>query len=172
MVITKVELLGKGGLKVTYMDEEQNKIDFEGSNIIHKDMKDAMARLTPFFVDIAEMPEKIQLNGELLSEQPVDLSRIHVKGVEYKGNQISIFGSRTTMMNGVVKIKTPPVSSNIDECDYEHLEDLACAVDGVISEAELYINEDKWAVIQSSINYNGVEGSGVPFGEESGEDQE
>lgn len=171
MKITKVELSGKGGLKVTYMDEDNNKVDFEGVNLVHKDFKDALNKLKPFLVDIYGLPEKLQLNGNLLSEQFVDLSRISVKKVEYKGNQIILYGSQTTSL-GVSPVKTPPVSSNIDECDYEHLEDLACAVDGVISEAELYINEDKWAVIQSSIDYNGVDGSCVPFGEETAKNQE
>lgn len=162
MNIQKVKLIKGGALEVEYINENGDTIKHKGENIVHADLKDAMAKLVPFFVKMCEMPETIQLSDDLTAEQEVDLSKIRVSSVQTKGSIIIIGGSRILQNNKVLSLYTPSYSTDDDMDDW--MSDLEACCHAVTEEARMYVEEKKWGFVQTEMNLNATDED--PFNEE------
>ena len=170
MIIKKAKLIKNGCLEVAYTDSEGNEVVLKGANPAHQDLKDAMGRLIPFLCDLTEQKEAERFdwkNPE--SEANADLiRRMDVTGVTISGADSFVScvlsGKRTlTVTNKVLCLNTPPITLDEDAENYERLSELNEAVDAVIEEAKLYVNEHKYSTVQTTLEFEGTEN---PFGNE------
>lgn len=178
MIIKKAKLIKNGCLEVTYTDNEGNEVNLKGANPVHSDLKNAMKALVPFLCDLTEQKEADKydwLNPE--SEANAELiRRMDVKGVTISGSDsfvsCTLSGSRTlTVTNKVLCINTPAITLDEEAENYERLPELNQAVDAVIEEAKLYVTDQKYSVVQTTMNF---ESTDDPFGNdgEAGESAE
>ena len=170
MIIKKAKLIKNGCLEVAYTDSEGNEVVLKGANPAHQDLKDAMRRLVPFLCDLTEQKEAEKFDWDNPeSEANAELvRRMDVVGVTISGSDAFVScvlsGRRTLVVtNKVLSFNTPPITLDEDAETYERLSELNQAVDAVIEEAKLYVNEHKYSVIQTSLEF---EGSDNPFGNE------
>lgn len=170
MIIKKAKLIKNGCLEVSYTDGEGNDITLKGANPVHSDLKDAMKALVPFLCDLTEQKEAEKYDWDNPeSEANVELiRRMDVKGVTISGADSFVScvlsGSRTlTVTNKVLCINTPAITLDEEAENYERLPELNQAVDAVIEEAKLYINEHKYSIVQTEMNFEGTDN---PFGDE------
>lgn len=162
MNIQKVKLIKGGALEVEYINENGDTIKHKGENIVHQDLREAMAKLVPFFVKMTEMPETIQLSDDLTDEQPVDLSKIKVSSVTTKGSVIIIGGNRILQNNKILSVSSPTYSTDDDVEAW--ISDLEACCHAVTEEARMYVEEQKWGFVQTEMNLNATDED--PFAEE------
>ena len=98
--------------------------------------------------------------GNLGSIENEDLlHRISVTGVTVKGfdldQQCVITGKRTLGTSKTLNLNAPLTGFDPETESYERCEDLRDAVKALIYEAELYVSEKKWAVVQHEIDFDG-----------------
>ena len=170
MEIKKVKLIKNGCLAVAYTAGEGNEVDLKGANPAHSDLKDAMKRLVPFLCDLTEQKEADKYDWEHPeSEENADLvRRMDVVGVTISGADSLVScvltGRRTLVVtNKVLNLNTPPITLDEEAEAYERLSELNEAVDAVIEEAKLYVEEHKYSVVQTTFDFEGTEN---PFGNE------
>ena len=170
MIIKKVKLIKNGCLEVAYTDGEGNEVDLKGANPAHQDLKDAMKRLVPFLCDLTEQKEadkydwdnpESEANAELMRR--MDVVGVTVSGADSFVSCV-LTGRRTLVVtNKVLNLNTPPITLDEEAENYERLSELNEAVDAVIEEAKLYVEEHKYSIVQITLDFEGTEN---PFGNE------
>lgn len=167
--IKKARLAKNGGLEVAYTDLEGNDVTLKGVNPVHRDMKEAMSKLVPFLADLTEQRESDNIQwGELEGDYNTDLlKRIEVTGVTISSDDIAdtvvLTGRRTlSVTHKVLCINSPAITLDDESEEYAHLSELQEALLSVEGEAELYITEHKYSVVQTEIDFDNSED---PFGE-------
>ncbi|MBQ7204630.1 MAG: hypothetical protein IJS04_02200 [Muribaculaceae bacterium] len=161
MNITKAKLSKGGTLEVAYVDDDGNDVCLKGKNPVHEDFKARLNALIPYFAELTEQREAVAIDwhdpGSVENEDL--LHRISVTGVSVKGfdtdQQCVLTGKRTLATSKTLNLCTPLTGFDIDTETYERCEDLRDAVQALLYEAELYIREKKWAVVQHEINFDG-----------------
>ena len=171
MKIKKVKLIRSGCLEVVYFDGEGNEVSKKGVNQVHPDLKRAMKRLIPFFCELTEQKESIDIDWyDMESEKNADLlNRLDVSGVTISGEDgfkcVVLTGRRTlSVVNKVMNINTPCISLDEEEREYGRVDDLNEVVDAVLEEAKLYVKERKYGVTQLEMNFEA--NADDPFGGE------
>lgn len=158
--ITKVKLAKNGVLEVNYTDEDNNDVTLKGSNPVHKDLKDALAKLVPYLMDLTEQKEAESYDWKHpnCEKNQKLLNKLTVTGVTLSGGDTYegcvLVGKRTLMTNKVLNLIAPNTGFDSEQEQYSRCEDLRDAVNEVLYEAELYILEKKWSVVQQEMNFD------------------
>lgn len=156
-----------GTLDVTYKNEEGDIVTVEGANIIHKDMRDAMNALIPHLAVMTEQREAYKKNLEEMKDD-VDIAlKLSVSGMILKGNSVMVSGSRTLDMGKVLNINSPMVQLEGEGDVYEYSDEMYQCIENIKFETEAYVKEKKWALKQTSIDFESGEDN--PFKGEGGE---
>lgn len=161
MNITKAKLNKGGTLEVSFVDDDGNDVCLKGKNPAHEDLKARLNAIIPYFAELTEQREVPMIDwANLDSDENADLlHRISVTGVTVKGDDIDrqcvIVGKRTLGTSKVLNLCAPLTGFDPDTETYERCEDLRDVVDAFIYEAELYVKEKKWSVVQMNINFDG-----------------
>lgn len=164
MEFQKIQVTKAGTLNVTYKDADGNIIQFAGANIIHKDLKEAMRAIIPHLALITEQREAYKTTLSTLRAQRITddkdniYKRLTADSLSFSNGEqrVSVSGCRILTKTGVISLTTPNVSLEDDE-DYEYFNDLSLDIDAVKYEAKEYIEERKWGVKQSEIDFKDID---------------
>lgn len=163
MDFSKIQITKQGTLNVTYKNEDGDLIQYQGANIVHKDLKDAMQALVPHLALITEQREAHNKSLSKLREYKITdegdnvFKRLSVDAISLSngGSKVSISGSRILTSKGVISLNTPNI--DIEEAeDYEYSVDLSLDIDAIKYEAQAYIEEKKWGVKQAEIKFDDI----------------
>lgn len=157
--IEKVKLTTRGKLEVTYNDFEGNCVVYKGCNTVHQDVDSCFRALVPFAVALTEQKEAEYIDwSELDSDENKQLlkfifvSAVNIKTDENEQTRVVLNCSRTTTDGRCFTFSTP---SQEYESSWEHLAEFKHAVDALLNEAELYVNDHKCAgSLQQEINFD------------------
>ena len=172
MEFSKIQITKQGTLNATYKNADGDIIQFVGANIVHKDLKEAMQALVPHLALITEQREAYKVTLSKLREAKITdegdnvFKRLSVDSISLSSGEqrISVTGSRILTAKGVISLTTPNI--NIEEGeDYEYCNDLALDIDAVKYEAKEYIEQRKWGVKQSEIDFKDID----PYKVEAGD---
>ena len=172
MDFSKIQITKQGTLNVTYKNEDGDLIQYQGANIVHKDLKEAMQALVPHLALITEQREAHNKSLSKLREYKITdegdnvFKRLSVDAISLSngGSKVSISGSRILTSKGVISLNTPNI--DIEEAeDYEYSVDLSLDLDAIKYEAQAYIEEKKWGVKQAEIKFDDID----PYKAEAGD---
>ena len=161
MKLRKARLSRGGTIEASYTDAEGNEITIKGKHKCHEDLRNAFARLVPFFADLTEQKEADSIDwSDLEGESNKDLlRRIEVSGISFGGDDtnrfITMTGKRTLYTSRVLNLNSPGVEMDTDTLEWEHVDDFDIAVDGVIFEVTEYLENRKWEVVQRELDFDG-----------------
>lgn len=175
MEFTKIRLSKQGTLVATYKNNDGDTVNFVGANVVHKDMREAMKALVPHLALLTEQREAYgktlaDLRAQSITDEGDNAyKRLSVDCVSFsdKENKIAIGGTRILTKAGIITISTS-VTDLEDTEAYEGVNELAVDIDAVKYEAEQYITNKKWGVVQASIEFedinpfNGVKAEDAP----------
>lgn len=172
MEFQKIQVTKQGTLNVTYKNGDGDIIQFTGANIVHKDLKDAMAAIIPHLALITEQREAYKTTLTKLRDQRITddtdniYKRLTVDSLSFgNGEQrVSITGCRILTKTGVISISTPSIDLEDSEA-YDYQNDLSLDLDAVKYEAKEYIEQRKWGVKQSEIDFRDID----PYKVEAGD---
>lgn len=172
MEFQKIQVTKQGTLNVTYKNSDGDIIDFKGANIIHKDLKEAMAAIVPHLAIITEQREAFNVTLNTLRAQRITdegdniHKRMNIESLTFTdgGRHVAIGGTRILTKAGVITLLSPQVSTE-DSDDYEYVDELAMDLEAVKYEAKEYIESRKWGVKQAEIDFKDID----PYKVEAGE---
>lgn len=164
MEFQKIQVTKQGTLNVTYKNGDGDIIQFTGANIIHKDLREAMAALIPHLALITEQREAYKTTLTKLRDQRITdetdniFKRLTVEGLSFSSGEqrVSLTGCRILTKTGVISLTTPTLNLEESE-DYEYNNDLAVDIDAVKYEAKEYIESRKWGVKQAEIEFKDID---------------
>lgn len=172
MEFRKIQVTKQGTLNVTYKNEDGDIITFEGANIVHKDLKQAMQAIIPHLALITEQREAYNVKLKTLQDQRITddtdniYKRLTVDSLSFSDGErkVSVTGSRILTKSGVISLTTPNVCLDDDE-QYEYYNELSLDLDGVKYEVKEYIENRKWGVKQAEIDFKDID----PYKVEAGD---
>lgn len=172
MEFRKIQVTKQGTLNVTYKNEDGDIITFEGANIVHKDLKQAMQGIIPHLALITEQREAYNVKLKTLQDQRITddtdniYKRLTVDSLSFSDGErkVSVTGSRILTKSGVISLTTPNVCLDDDE-QYEYYNELSLDLDGVKYEVKEYIENRKWGVKQAEIDFKDID----PYKVEAGD---
>lgn len=172
MEFRKIQVTKQGTLNVTYKNEDGDIITFEGANIVHKDLKQAMQGIVPHLALITEQREAYNVKLKTLQDQRITddtdniYKRLTVDSLSFSDGErkVSVTGSRILTKSGVISLTTPNVCLDDDE-QYEYFNELSLDLDGVKYEVKEYIENRKWGVKQAEIDFKDID----PYKVEAGD---
>lgn len=172
MEFRKIQVTKQGTLNVTYKNEDGDIITFEGANIVHKDLKQAMQGIIPHLALITEQREAYNVKLKTLQDQRITddtdniYKRLTVDSLSFGDGErkVSVTGSRILTKSGVISLTTPNVCLDDDE-QYEYFNELSLDLDGVKYEVKEYIENRKWGVKQAEIDFKDID----PYKVEAGD---
>ena len=164
MNFSKIQLGKQGTLNVTYSNLD-GTVTVQGANIVHRDLRNALRALVPHLVLLTEQREAVnhtlsQLEEQKEWEEKGIFQRMSVNAVSISDDEILITGQRILDRGDVIKLNSPKVST-VDDEKYEYLSELSLAIDNLKYEAEQYLEERKWGLKQSEIDFDAAENN--PF---------
>lgn len=176
MEFLKIQVTKKNTLNIVFKDGASNIVTVEGSNIVHKDLKNAMNGLIPH---IALMTEQREADGRTLKEVEADritdansrsvFKMLGVDTITLSEDEcvVCLNGYRILQTSDVIRLNTPNV--NVGDTDkYQYGNELSLAIDAVKYEAKLYYEEQKWGIKEGSLEFGeddpfkGVEAEATP----------
>lgn len=175
MEFQKIQITKQGTLNATYKNNDGDIIQFNGANIVHKDLKQAMQALIPHLALITEQREAYvmtltELRGISITDDGDNIyKRMNIESVTFgNGEQrVSISGTRILAKSGVISITSPSIELESDE-QYDYNNYLGEDIEAIKFEAKEYIESRKWGVKQSEIEFadiqpfDGVQTGDVP----------
>lgn len=164
MEFQKIQITKQGTLNATYKNNDGDIIQFNGANIVHKDLKQAMQALIPHLAIITEQREAhdktlVELRGVSITDEGDNIyKRMNIDGVTFgSGEQrVSVSGTRILTKQGVISISSPSIELADNE-QYEYNDELAEDIEAVKYEAKEYIESKKWGVKQSEIEFADIQ---------------
>lgn len=159
MNIRRIRLTKSETLDVTYK-KDGDLVSFEGANIVHKDMKEALKRLVPHLVILTEQREA---RGDEL-DGLMELPNIQVTELSINDVKVMISGTRILESGYIIKIQSPRIDLENDV--YPLCSILTEEIDNVKYEAEEYLG-GKWGIRQQMIDFEddpftGIEAAEAP----------
>lgn len=161
MEFLKIQVTKKNTLNIVFKDGASNIVTVEGSNIVHKDLKQAMNFLIPH---IALMTEQREADGRTLKEVEEDritdansrsvFKMLGVDTITLSEDEcvVCLKGYRILQTSDVIRLNTPNV--NVGDTDkYQYGNELSLAIDAVKYEAKLYYEEQKWGIKEGSLDF-------------------
>lgn len=175
MEFTKIQITKQGTLNATYKDRDGNIVQFDGANVVHKDLRQAMQAIIPHLALITEQREVYTATLSKLREQSITddgdniYKRMNVDSLSFSNHEqrVSITGTRILAKSGVISLTSPNIELESDE-QYEYNNDLGEDLEAIKYEAKEYIESRKWGVKQSEIEFadiqpfDGVKAEDVP----------
>lgn len=155
MEIQKVKITKDNTCVVVFSNSDGDNITFQGGNIIHKDLREAMSALVPHLAVLTEQREAY--NRNLMEVRAVeDLSvRLSVSAISISGDSldtgITITGSRSLQTGKVLNLNTPVAMLDGETDRYEYADDLYQLVENIKYEVKQYVEQKKWAVKQGEL---------------------
>lgn len=155
--------INSGGLEVEYKDYIANEdytkdITLKCSQTIHKDLRIAFDMLKPHVVCICEFPESDKVSHSTLNSIHEEIANIAIMGFTTGGSDDSagacIIAQRILESGKVLNVVTPfiPFSSE----DYAYSAELDVAIQGCEYEVKQYLENAKFGVKQTSIDFDSV----------------
>lgn len=162
MKFKKIQLSKNKTLNVVYTNNDGDIVTVAGGNVVHPDLEAAFATLVPHLAFLTEQREivgqtlddveNIREFKEMGRDDSRDIyTRINVISVSFKAESVQLQGSRWVSMGDVIPIVSPNV--NITENSYQYLPELSLAMDNLIYEAKAYIEEKKWRIKETYIDF-------------------
>lgn len=161
MEFLKIQVTKKSTLNIVFKDGAGNIVTVEGSNIVHKDLKQAMNGLIPH---IALMTEQREADGRTLKQVEADritdansrsvFKMLGVDTITLSEDEcvVCLNGYRILQTSDVIRLNTPNV--NVGDTDkYQYGNELSLAIDAVKYEAKLYYEEQKWGIKEGSLDF-------------------
>lgn len=159
--VKKVKIAKGRTLEVTMIEymlvnniPSQNDVVKKCEYLVHQDLIDAFEKLHSHFVNICELDcskELVKVSGFTICD-----------GSE--GEAVVLIGSKTLATGKVLNLVAP--ITEFDSPEYIHGHVLEAIIHECVNEVELYINEGKSAVKQTSLNFDEDDESGeVVIGE-------
>ncbi|CAB4218467.1 hypothetical protein UFOVP1596_23 [uncultured Caudovirales phage] len=124
------------------------KISFEGENVVHSDLKNALKELAPHWAAIADQKEDEYINKKNFSK--TDLSKfdnIVITGVSLNGDSFTIIGSK------IIDDRTINISPSMKNDEYEHIDAFGETVERLLYECKMYISGDKFYLKQEVMDF-------------------
>ena len=164
MEFQKIQITRQGTLNATYKNTDGDIIQFNGANIVHKDLKQAMQALIPHLAIITEQREAhgktlVDLKAVSITDEGDNIyKRMNIDGVTFgSGEQrVSVSGTRILTKQGVISVSSPSIELADNE-QYEWNDELAEDIEAVKYEAKEYIDSRKWGVKQSEIDFADIQ---------------
>lgn len=164
MEFQKIQITRQGTLNATYKNNDGDIIQFNGANIVHKDLKQAMQALIPHLAIITEQREAhdktlVDLKAVSITDEGDNIyKRMNIDGVTFgSGEQrVSVSGTRILTKQGVISVSSPSIELADNE-QYEWNDELAEDIEAVKYEAKEYIDSRKWGVKQSEIDFADIQ---------------
>lgn len=164
MEFQKIQITRQGTLNATYKNTDGDIIQFNGANIVHKDLKQAMQALIPHLAIITEQREAhdktlVDLKAVSITDEGDNIyKRMNIDGVSFgSGEQrVSVSGTRILTKQGVISVSSPSIELADNE-QYEWNDELAEDIEAVKYEAKEYIESRKWGVKQSEIDFADIQ---------------
>lgn len=162
MKFKKIQLSKNKTLNVVYTNNDGDIVTVAGGNVVHPDLEAAFATLVPHLAFLTEQREIVGLTlddvenikefKEMGRDDSRDIyTRINVISVSFKAESVQLQGSRCVSMGDVIPIVSPNV--NVTESYYRYLPELSLAMDNLIYEAKAYIEEKKWRIKETYIDF-------------------
>ena len=162
MKFKKIQLSKNKTLNVVYTNNDGDIVTVAGGNVVHPDLEAAFATLVPHLAFLTEQREIVGLTlddvenirefKEMGRDDSRDIyTRINVISVSFKAESVQLQGSRCVSMGDVIPIVSPNV--NVTENSYQYLPELSLAMDNLIYEAKAYIEEKKWRIKETYIDF-------------------
>lgn len=179
MEFLKIQLTKQNTLNATYKNDDGDVIQFQGANIVHKDLKEAMNALIPHLAIITEQREAYgrtleAVRSDRITDEGTDnvFKRFTADTISLSSNEteVTVSGVRILMKTGIVQLATPKINLESDE-DYDYHDELSLDIDAVRFEVRQYIEERKWGVKEATIEFKdidpfkGVEADAAPEAE-------
>lgn len=168
----KKAILNGRQLTVTYTEyrpEGDKDITVKSDIPAHKDCTDAFKRLVPHFILLTEMKEADKLNIEAASMGIENISadddylNAEVTGIKIGKNDnntdtVTIIGGRLLKLGGSVDFSSPAqeLESSGGEFEYPYINELNLVVQGIIFEVKQYLFNGKYAINQTTIDFEAV----------------
>ena len=164
MEFQKIQITRQGTLNATYKNTDGDIIQFNGANIVHKDLKQAMQALIPHLAIITEQREAhgktlVDLKAVSITDEGDNIyKRMNIDGITFgSGEQrVSVSGTRILTKQGVISVSSPSIELADNE-QYEWNDELAEDIEAVKYEAKEYIDSRKWGVKQSEIDFADIQ---------------
>ena len=164
MEFQKIQITRQGTLNATYKNTDGDIIQFNGANIVHKDLKQAMQALIPHLAIITEQREAhgktlVDLKAVSITDEGDNIyQRMNIDGITFgSGEQrVSVSGTRILTKQGVISVSSPSIELADNE-QYEWNDELAEDIEAVKYEAKEYIDSRKWGVKQSEIDFADIQ---------------
>lgn len=168
----KKAILNGRQLTVTYTEyrpEGDKDITVKSDIPAHKDCTDAFKRLVPHFILLTEMKEADKLSIEAASMGIENISadddylNAEVTGIKIGKNDnntdtVTIIGGRLLKLGGSVDFSSPAqeLESSGGEFEYPYINELNLVVQGIIFEVKQYLFNGKYAINQTTIDFEAV----------------
>ena len=156
IIIKKAKLARSGTVEASYTDSEGNEISLKGKNKGHNDLRDAFAALVPFFADLTEQKEADTIDWDCLesADNAELLKKIDVTGITISnGNIVTLTGRRTLCTSRILCLNSPCVEMDSETFEWDHVGEFDLVVQNVIEEVRAYLEDRKWEVRQSEIEF-------------------
>lgn len=169
--IKKAVLNGRQ-LTVTYTEfrpEGDKDITVKSEIPAHKDCTDAFKKLVPHFILLTEMKESDKLSTEAAAigieniSPDDDYLNAEVVGIKIGKNDnntdtVTIMGGRLLKLGGSVDFNSPAqeLESAGGEFEYPYINELNLAVQGVLFEVSQYLFNGKFAITQTTLDFEAI----------------
>lgn len=165
MKIIKAKITKDNTLIATYVNENGDTVNIEGKNIVHKDLTESFCALIPHLAFLCEQKEAD--GKKYLVDLPDEVfTKMEVSGYSIGGSDdnegVTLTGKRFLMSKKVLNLNAPFTMFNNENEAYEHAYDLFECVERCSYEAEQYLFEKKWAVVQQELPFS-EEREDMPF---------
>lgn len=168
----KKAILNGRQLTVTYTEyrpEGDKDITVKSDIPAHKDCTDSFKRLVPHFILLTEMKEadKLSIEAESMGIENIsaddDYLNAEVTGIKIGKNDnntdtVTIIGGRLLKLGGSVDFSSPAqeLESSGGEFEYPYINELNLVVQGIIFEVKQYLFNGKYAINQTTIDFEAV----------------
>lgn len=168
----KNAILNGRQLTVTYTEyrpEGDKDITVKSDIPAHKDCTDSFKRLVPHFILLTEMKEadKLSIEAESMGIENIsaddDYLNAEVTGIKIGKNDnntdtVTIIGGRLLKLGGSVDFSSPAqeLESSGGEFEYPYINELNLVVQGIIFEVKQYLFNGKYAINQTTIDFEAV----------------
>lgn len=160
MRITKAKVTGNGHLEASYVDDDENSIDYKGKNPVHPDLRAALDKLVPYFADLTEQAHvdfgHVDDAATNTALQEFCVCSVSVKGAE-ESEGCTLSGKRTLLTSKVLNLNSPFTGFSSENEEYAYCDDLRDAVQAFFYEVEQYIVNKKWAFVQKEIDFTNAD---------------
>lgn len=153
MEIRKIKLGKTLNVDVTYIDKDGNKVTFKGQNKCHIDLYNALKELVPYLALYTEQKEANRIDWDDLygEANAILLHNLAVTGISVSGDEdhklVVLTGERRLKTKQNVSFNSAIIEISADSANSnEYITSFHSAVNKLVREAKLYVQQRKWDV--------------------------